>query len=245
MKHLDLPFALQQRRQFGFFDDFVSYVNGDLWTRLISDVSGGASVATTNPDAAGGVLKLNTGDSTDNDEVYVWSLAELFLFADDKPGMFEARVKFTEANTDDANILVGLMDAVAANALLDDGGGPAASYSGAVFHKVDGGTKWLVETSIGSSQTTSTTDVTAGGGVYMTLRCEWRTVQNSVAEVVFSIDDGAGSGMRQCRDSSNRPIKHTLTHTSATEMALVLGVKNGGANPEALFVDYAGAWQLR
>ena len=33
------------------------------------------------------------------------------------------------------------MDAAGANALQDDGGGPAASFDGAVFYKVDGGTK--------------------------------------------------------------------------------------------------------
>ena len=41
---------------------------------------------------------------------------------------------------------MGLCSAAGANALLDNGGGPAANYSGAVFYKVDGGTTFGAKT---------------------------------------------------------------------------------------------------
>jgi len=236
MQLLTLPTSLQHKSTFGVFHDFDHYVTADEFTTVASDTG-----AVTVSDAVGGVVTLDPSDGTvaDNDETYLKGTKELFLFANDKPLVFEARVKFVEANTDDANILVGLMDAVAANSLADDGAGPPASYSGLNFHKVDGGTKWLVESSVGSAQTTSTTDAVAGGSAWQTLRIEFQPVTSTEAEVSFFVD-GA-----QAQDSTGKEIKHRLTFTGATEMQTALGVKNGGGNRETLNVDYLACFQKR
>jgi hypothetical protein len=179
----------------------------------------------------------------DNDETYVESANEVFKFAADKPLLFEARVQFTEANTDDANILVGLMDAVAANSLQDNGAGPPSSYSGAVFFKIDGGTVWQTETSLSTTQTTNeltSTNVnnlskkaqTAGGAAYQTLRIEYMPYSSTNAYVTFFVDGVAVA-------------QHDYVFTSATEMQIALGVKNGGANLETLNVDYVSCSQER
>jgi hypothetical protein len=231
---------LLTRNQFSIADDFTRDVDSADWATTLTD-SGTASVG----DAAGGILAIVPSDGTvaDNDEAYVESANEVFRFTADKPALFEARVQFTEANTDDANILVGLMDAVGANALVDDGAGPKSSYSGAVFFKVDGGTVWQTETSNSTTQTTTELTaanvnnlakraVTAGGAAYQTLRIEYIPYSATNAYVSFFVD---GVLVAQ----------HDYIFTSATEMQIVFGVKNGSANNETLSVDYVSCTQSR
>lgn len=237
---LDFPQALAERRQHAIFSDFTDDYVSTSWVSTLTD-SGTAGVG----DAAGGIMALVASDGTvaDNDEAYLESPNETFLFANNKPLLFEARIQFTEANTDDANIIVGMKDAVAADTLLDNGGGPAASYTGAVFFKVDGGTNWQFETSISGAQTT--TDLTAanannlskvvqtaGGASYQTLRISFEPYSSTAAKVNGFID-------------GVHVVSHDFTYTSATEMQLCAGVKNGGANVETLNIDYMGGWQLR
>jgi len=235
-KLIDLPDALKLRRQFGIFDEFDTYVSTERWTTT-TDAGGTASVSGA---GVGGILAVVT-DADDNDETYVETTAELFKFAADKPLLFEARVQFAEAATDAANILIGLMDAPGADSLVDNGSGPKASYSGAVLFKVDSGTVWQAESSIGSSQTTTLLDAsgsldgsakTAGGATYQTLRIEFQPITSTDGEVRFFIDE-------------TLVVKHSLTFTSATEMAIVLGAKAGSATAETLNIDYVGCHQLR
>jgi len=133
-----------------FLDDFWTFNDDDNWVDTVSD---GGTVDSI--DANGGVLSIATG-ATDNNESYVSSEHEIFIFQTDKKLYFEARIKLTEANDDDANIIVGLSDTVAAKSLLDNGGGPMDSYDGAVFFKVDGGTVWQFESGNGGTEDTET-----------------------------------------------------------------------------------------
>lgn len=235
MRLLPIPDYLQGKPVFGVSEDFNHYTTAEDFTTTVSD-----SGTVAHGDAVGGVVTLTPSDGTvaDNDEAYMHGTSEVFKWATDKPMFCEACVKFTEANTDDANIAVGYKDAVAANSILDDGGGPAASYHGACFFKVDGGTKWQVETSMGATQTTNTTTITAGAA-YQTLRIETRIDGSDVVNTFFI--DGA-----QCIDNTTGlPIKHRVAIASATEMEAFTGVKNGGANLETLLVDYYTCLQLR
>ena len=111
------------RWQFKLEDDFLWFLSPHLWTTLTVD---GGSCA-IDADGTGGVVQLITG-ATDNDEIALATTNELFLFAADRALYAEVRIQFTEANTDDANVMFGFMDAMGANALLDNGGGPAASF---------------------------------------------------------------------------------------------------------------------
>ena len=226
-------------RQFGFFDDFEWMITAHRWTSVLTD-SGTATIG----DAAGGILALVASDGTvaDNDEAYIRSASEIFLFAAAKPMFCEARLQYTEANTDDANVIFGFASAVAANHLQDNGAGPLASYSGAVFFKVDGGTNWNVEKSIAGTQTTAELTAansltksaqTAGGASYQTLRIEAEPHGGGTMDVSFFID---GVLVYKMKDT---------TYASATEMHVFAGVKNGDTNLETLNVDYIEAWQLR
>lgn len=229
----------------GFFDDFDHFVTADRWTSVLTD-SGTAVVQ----DEAGGVINLTASDGTvaDNDEAYIHTTSEIFEILSGRPILLEARIKFTEQNTDDANILFGLIDGVGANTLQDNGAGPKASYSGACFFKADGDTVWSVENSDSTTQKTTQLDgdhapvigsnfaadaQTAGGGVWETLRIEIRPTDVGKANVMFW-KDGAPVAKHTDQDYSN-----------ATQAAVVLGVKNGGGNNEVLSVDYVSAWQKR
>jgi hypothetical protein len=237
MKLVNMPaHAALAGQVFGFLDHF-DREDTNRWTTIATDAG-----ASTLQDAANGVMLLEPSDGTvaDNDETYLHTTKELFLFADDAPIYGAARIKFTEANTDDANMLLGVMNAPAANHLLDNGGGPAADYSGVVFFKVDGGTVWQVENSIGTTQkTTELTaansltgdDQTAGGGTFELLEFLWQPKTSTKADISFW---------------RNKVLvaKHTdQSYASATEMAVILGVKNGGANHDKLHVDFVSVWQ--
>jgi len=235
----DVGAQLGLHRQHGFFEDFDHVVSADRWTKIATD-SGTLTVG----DAAGGVITLAPSDGTvaDNDEVYLHTTAELFLFAAGKPLFVEARIQYAEVNTDDANVLFGLMNAPAANHLQDNGGGPAASYSGAVFFKEDGQTVWTVENSISTTQKTTQLTAansldgvakTAGGASYTVLKIEVIPHGGGSMDISFWIDNIL---VAKHKDQS---------YASATEMAVILGAKNGGANNESILCDYIQAWQIR
>jgi hypothetical protein len=239
MNLVDLHDALIKRRTISIWDDFTWYVTAHNWTTVVSD-SGTVAVG----DAAGGIIVLTPSDGTvaDNDEAYLKSTNEVFLIANNKPLLAEARVQFTEANTDDANIFFGVADAIGANTLVDDGAGMKTSFSGAAIYKVDGGTVWKCISSKSTTQTISTSLTTAGGATPQTLRIEIRPVTSTVAEVTFWVD---GVQLRESTSRGEAPIKHQLTYTSATEMQVGAGVKNGFTNLETLNIDYVAVEALR
>lgn len=232
--------AMKMRHVHGFHEDFDHIVTGDRWTVTASN--SGSAVGT---DAVGGVLAINPSDGTvaNNDETYVHQTWETFKFAAGKPLVAEALIKFVEGNTDDANIIFGLKDAWAADSILDDGGGPAASYSGAVFFKVDGGTLWNVEHSLSTTQNTVQLTAansldgvakTAGGAAYQRLRIEANPLQSGVMDLAFYIDDILVAKFKD------------LSYASATEMEVGFGIKNGAdTTVEQLLVDYCYAYQTR
>lgn len=202
-----------------FFDEFYTFIDDDVWVDTVSD-GGTIDVG----DAHGGVLSIATG-ATDNDESYVSSQHEIFKFAVDKKLFFEARVKLTEANTDDANIIVGLSDTVAADSLVNNGAGPMASYDGVVFFKVDGGVVWQAETSNAGTQNT---DISAGAftsGSWHKLTIFYDDNDGTTASVKFYVDGVLGATLE-------------LTISGMDEMHVLLGAKAGGANAETLLVDY-------
>jgi len=204
-----------------YFDDMFTYDTTFDWA-VVEDA--GATGGDKITDAVGGVVQIGC-DGDDNDECYVSSKAEVFKFQTNKRLFFEARVKLTEANTDDANIIIGLSDTAAADSLVDDGAGPMASYDGAVFFKVDGGTVWQFETSNAASQETLTNAGAFTSGSWHTLGFLYDYNDGVTASVTPYVDGVAGTAQ-------------DLTISGLEEMHILLGVKAGGANEEALLVDY-------
>ncbi|HSG68904.1 MAG TPA: hypothetical protein VLA12_00740 [Planctomycetaceae bacterium] len=220
----------------GFFEDFQEFVTGDLWTVTASN-SGGVTIG----DAAGGIATVDPSGTTiaDNDETYLHTTKELFLLAAEKPLDFAARIKFAEAATNAANVAVGLMDAVAANSIQDNGAGPDGTFDGAVIYKVDGGTVWRFKTSNATTATDSISTTTAGGSSYQTLEIRIRHQDAANCSLVPLVD-----GV-QLKTSGGVLIEHKLAYSGLAEMAVVLGLKSGSTTAESLLVDYVSCWQKR
>lgn len=211
---------IDQDRTFVMEDNFIWYISPHLWTSTLTD-TGSVTPLTTH----GGGVALTPSDGTvaDNDEAYIGWTTKNIVPTNLKPIVFQGVIQYTEGNTDDANVIVGLSSTSAANALLDDGGGPPASYSGLVFFKIDGGTNWWVEASVGSTQTTveltatnslTKTAQTAGGSAKQTLRIEFIPQSSTQAKVIWYID--------------GVPVYSLLwTYTSVVAMAPIFGLKNG------------------
>ena len=223
----------------GIHDDFDHFITADRWT-FVGD--SGETQAVT--DAAGGILSIAC-DGDDNDEAYIHTTYELFKFAQNKPIVAEVRQSYEEANTDDANIIIGFFDAIAANVLVDDGAGPKTSGSGFGFFKEDGETLWSVYASKSSTQTkvqltaSNSRDglaKTAGAsatGTYQVLKFEFCPTASDRAHFNFYID---GVHVYTISD---------FDWSSGTDMDIGFGAKAGAANTETLLIDYVSAYQSR
>jgi hypothetical protein len=139
------------------------------------------------------------------------------------------------------------MNAPAANHLQDDGAGPAASYSGAVFFKTDGGTTWNFETSLAGAQITTALAATSPNGA-----ADWHSLKITVKSrdattliITPWIDENGGQDFKIALDANGNQVQHTVALGSPTEMGVIMGVKNGGANNEVIDFDYVSCWQLR
>jgi hypothetical protein len=224
-----------RRQTYGVFSHFEDFVTGGRFT----DTSADSGAAVANVDAAGGVVTLTTG-ATDNNECYLLSTKELFLWATNKPAWASCRLKYSEASTSAANVAFGFMNAVGADSIVNDGAALVASYSGAAFFKVDGGTLWQVETSIGASRTgTATLNAassldkaahTAASTDYQWLDIEIIPFSSTQLHANFYINSVLVQRILQ-------------TYTNVTEMAVFAGVKAGSGSSEVVSVDFLGALQ--
>ncbi len=214
-----------------YYEDFVEFDDTFNWNETSDGTPG---LATTDNDTlSGGWVEVKTQPSTplDNDEVYVSTLRQSWVFLDGKAMWFEVAINLTEAATDDANIIIGLSDTVGANFLLDNGGGPAASYDGAVFFKVDGGTVWQLETSNAGSQATDTSAGTFTSGTTQTLGFYFDGV-TTTSTITFWVN-GVNQGAQN------------ITLSGLQAMNFVFGIKNGDTAVETLYLDYVKILQLR
>jgi hypothetical protein len=218
------------------FDDFQNDQTDISFVDTITD-SGSVLMGDTRK----GIAVLTPSDASvgDNDEAYLACPNEVFIFLANKPIFGQCYLQFSEANTDDANVVFGFQNAVGANSLIDDGGGPKVSGSTLAIYKVDGGTVWKCVSSTNGTSTVSTSTTTAGGSSYQELQIILKHHDSTYMEATFKCDG------KWLKDSNDLVIRHLVTIASATEMQVFVGVKNGGANLETLNVDYIYAHQAR
>lgn len=219
-------------------DDFPAKDTA-VWTTTATD-SGTAAVG----DAANGIVQLLPSDGTvaDNDEIYLQT-KELFKIVVGKPLQAGVFLQFNEAATNAANVMFGFMDAPIADCLRDNGLGPKTSFSGAVIYKVDGSSQWQCMYSDGATQTASglltaitalnKVAQTAGGAAYVKLEIEIVPTSSTLCDVSFLINDVCVYKMMD------------RTYANATEVALMVGAKNGTANQETINVDWIYGIQKR
>ena len=212
-----------------FFHEFFEHTDGDAFTKSLYPA--GAPGGTTGIIAARGGWYKTYCDGDDNDEAYEVSTGESWLFAENKKLWFECKINLSETSTDAANWIIGFMDAAGQNALVDNGGGPATTYDGAVFYKVDG----TLTTFFGSSNDTTQAAATTMG-----------TFESGVAvRLGFYYDGAATTGVITPYINGVAKTAQNITNSGLAEMELFFGVKAGSTNEEALEVDWIKCVQLR
>ena len=218
-----------------YMEDFLgmkaTVADGDKGINVI--VTDNGSVTSANSATyPGGVVVLAASDTSagDNDECYIGSEALNWTINTGKDLYFEARIKLTEASTNAANIVVGLIDENNANALEDDAGGPDDDYNGVGFYKVDGGTVWQFESAKSTSHATTASAGAFASGTWYRLGF----YVDSEASITPYIDGVAGT-----------PITTTASIPNDVALGWICGVKNGIAAAESLYVDYVRIVQLR
>lgn len=222
---------------FYVFDDFWWDQTDLSWVDTVTD-SGTALVG----DATRGVMTLTPSDGTvtDNDEVYLASANQLFLFAASRPLYAKARIQFTETAAGIFNAFVGFMSGVGANALIDDGGGLRASGCIAAIYKVDGETVWRCVTRNGSTVTVTQSTKTAGGSAYQELEIIGQDADGVSMTFTFKVDG------EYLKDANGLVIRHSVAISGASIMSLAAGAKLGAiTNNDVLLVDYLYAAQHR
>jgi hypothetical protein len=196
----------------------------------------GASGTDAVGDAANGVY-IHYCDGDDNDEAYLISAHETWLFAAGKSLWFEARVAITQGATNEANWICGLMDNAGADAIVDGGAGPAAEYDGALFYGVDGALTYGFET---SNATTQVTTAPASG---------WTSVSATMMNLGFwfkSESDSDTTATITPYVNGTAGTAHTITLAGLEQMHFVIGVKSDvTAAEEAFSIDYLKIVQIR
>lgn len=213
-------------------EDFLDEPALTAWTTTASD-SGTAAVS----DAPNGILVLTPGDGTvtDNDEIYVTTANELFLFAQQKPFFGQAVIKFVETVSGVFNMFFGFANAIGANFIIDDGTGLRDSGSIAGICKLKGETTYRAYSRSNTNVVQNTLSTTlAGGSAYQKLEVEVVPYDGQPKlQILYRVN-----GVR-LKDALGNEIKHTIDVASATEMQLGFGAKLGAAtNNDTLSVDW-------
>lgn len=222
---------------YGVEDDFTMDQTDLVWIDTVTDTGTALS-----GDAAAGIMTITPSDGTvaDNDEVYLATANENFLFAAGKPIYAKTRMKFAEGATNKANVMVGFQSAVAADSLVDDGAGPRATGSGMGIYKVDGGTKWYVWSIVNGTTTATLSSLTAGSSSYVIY--EFFLHDHDTTNGWFTVKANGDF----LKDSNGNVIRHAVPYASATEMQFMFGLKNGQATTvESVLIDYVVALQTR
>lgn len=231
--------ALWDLDTFYVFDDFW-YDQTDLfWVDVITDTG---TVAIN--DAAGGIATLTASDGTvaNNDEVYLRTANELFIFAASRNIYGRCRLSFVETASGIYNAFFGFANAIAGDFIVDDGAGLRASGCILGVEKRDGETAWRLTTRNGSTVTS-------------TLSSQSAVMTSGQYQVVEVQAEDVGNGSMRCSarvngvlltDTNGLAIRHSVLIASATEMHAGVGAKLGAdTNNDLLLVDYIYAAQGR
>lgn len=226
------PERYYSRDEFQVFDDFGSFTDGDLWTKLDAD----ATSTVAHQGAGRGYVSVLT--SADNEEACLATTNELFKFVADKAIVGEARVSHTIPNTDDLSTFFGFADAMGADLITDDGAAVAVNDSGAGIYTTKDSLLYKFVTSIGGTAVESTSDTSLQADE-VTLKIEI-TPRSSTVFVARPFVDGV-----QLKTSDGVPIAHDITLGTSTDMDFGVYVKGHNAADAAILTDYLFASQVR
>ena len=186
-------------------------------------------------DNAGGIVTLTPSDGSvvDNDEAYLATPNENWIFGTNRHIYGKAKIKFTEVTTNKLNWAFGFQNAVGANSLVDDGAGPKVTGSTLAIYKVDGGQVFRCVSSCNGTSTDTISNKTASAATWYVLEIICGDWDGTSMQVNYRVDG------EYLKDTNGYVIKHTVAIASATEMQMWLGVKLGAAtNNDTLLCDY-------
>lgn len=221
------PFLNNSRTEF-ISDEFNSYTSGGLWTSFTTN-SG-----TTAWDSNSRIL--HTTGAVAGNFTGIKSTNAVFLPSSSRPGFVQGRVTYTNQATTTGVPFFGVSSTTTLT--MTSGLDPTASYSGALIYKRNGDTVWSVQSSNGSTKTTTLTNIVGTDGSY-DLRIDFSDADGANCYVVYTINGVLAT------DANNRPIKHTLAYSALAAMLVVSGVQTGASAAQTCYLDYAVAGQLR
>jgi hypothetical protein len=203
-----------------FFDDF-----SELNTSRFASTDDGATGTNAIAAKIGGWMNVVTAGAAN--DYHAMGSQKIVEFLAGKPVTWEIRLACTEANTNQANIAVGLSDLVTTGFMQDANAGPLASYHGAVFYKTGGTSVWGFETANG---TTKTTNASLGAFV---------SGANTTLAVQFNPNDGV-TGIFTPYLNGVAGTPHRVALSGLTAALEFFAVKAGSTSAETVSVDYVG-----
>ena len=213
----------------------TSHFTNDVASTEITATTTDAGTVAVN-DGLGGIITLTPSDGTvaDNDEVYIATANQLFQFAVNRPLFGICRLKFTETTSSVYNAGFGFQNAVGANTLIDDGGGPKVSGSTLAIVKIDNTTVWRCYSACNGVATVSISTKTAISTDFQVLEIDCIDANdNTNMTVCFYVND------EPLRDSTGARIRHSVPIANSALMSMWAGAKLGAAtNNDLLLVDY-------
>ena len=220
------------RQQRTFVEGFEDYVSGRLWTLTTAD-SATAVLTAAAAGLQGGQLVVSAAGATLNDEAYVFRTVSQMLFEDGVSFRVKSRIKFAQAATNKAAIHFGLLNAPAANAIVDTTGVPKSSFSGALIYTKADSIYWQAGCSVGTALQTTASSKIAGGSSIQELEISIQC-NNGVAVIEYFVD-----GVQLLYEESfgvSIPIKHSLTYSGAAAMTGYFGMKQCSATQQAMTI---------
>lgn len=212
---LPLPGGLPRNGD-AFLEDF-NYLDGHTITK---DAAATVAVANANGSSVSFVTT-----AVDNEEAYLTLDNKIATISADKNYGMEFRIKIDESASGSTNLCFGLVEAAAANILEDNGAGPDANTDQILIFKVDGGTVWQLVAGNGATQNTDTNIGSFTDNSWEILSFRVVPFSSTVAKV-YAYVNGVLGGAQE------------IAYASLAQMTPVMGIKNGTATIETLYVDY-------
>jgi hypothetical protein len=236
----------QQSQDVTFFDDFLSYTDGGLFTVADSGSAGSSAWDGTalGANGRGHNLLLTTKTTTQWDYYSLATTNALFLPVATGAAMgCETTIKFTSQAANNAMVYFGFMSTVAipAGSNVD----PTASYSGAIIYRLSGDTQWRIQVSNATTKTTQTTvgsDFICADGQYC-LRVDFMPFTGSSVAATNGVSCFASFSINgvQVKDKNNFLVQLPVLYASLAAMKVGVIAQAATANAQTLLVDYIQA----
>lgn len=230
----------QIEHEFDVFQVWNDFEEDQSDIRAVDTITDTGTVAIG--DAANGVAVLTPSDGTvaDNDEAYLATPNELFQFGTNRQIYGRFKFQYSAVVAADPNWAVGFQNAVGANSIIDDGGGPKVSGDCLVVEKRDGETAFRCTSSSSGTSTTTLSNKTVAAATDYVVEIICNDLDGVNMQVTYKVDG------EYLKDSNNLPIRHTVAISGSELMQLFAGIKLGDStNNDTLSLDYWFAKQTR